>query len=72
MGQWYIHQGERTAVKFAADIIVLSHGLVDYFWKTYGRKTVYIPNGVTKPNYIPSKIITEKWGLEKDSYVNAA
>ncbi|NJR40521.1 MAG: glycosyltransferase family 4 protein [Leptolyngbyaceae cyanobacterium CSU_1_4] len=39
-----IRLGEETAVRYAHEIIVVSQPLQDYFWKTYGRQTVYIPN----------------------------
>jgi glycosyltransferase involved in cell wall biosynthesis len=40
-----LHMGERAAVRFADDIIVVSEELRSYFKKTYGRDTIYIPNG---------------------------
>lgn len=48
-GSKYIHLGEKMAVKFADEIIVLSKGVQEYFQKTYGRKTLFIPNGVNRP-----------------------
>lgn len=69
LARWYIMQGEKNAVKYADEIIVLSRGVQKYFSDTYGRKTVYIPNGVNKKTIRPAKQITEKWGLEKDSYI---
>lgn len=66
---WYLMQGEKNAVKYADEIIVLSEGVRDYFLNTYGRKTVFIPNGVERPKILPADIITEKYGLTKDSYV---
>jgi glycosyltransferase involved in cell wall biosynthesis len=36
--------GERAAVRFADEIIVVSKDLQSYFSNTYGRETVYIPN----------------------------
>ena len=65
----YIKYGEKQAVKYADKIIVLSKGVQDYFQKEYGRKTVYIPNGVNRPKLKPVDAIKQKWGLEKDSYV---
>ena len=66
---WYLMQGEKNAVKYADEIIVLSEGVRDYFLNIYGRKTVFIPNGVERPKILPADIITEKYGLTKDSYV---
>ena len=65
----YIMLGEKCAVKFADEIIVLSEGVQKYFEKTYGRKTRFIPNGVNKPEIKSAELITEKYGLTKDSYI---
>ena len=65
----YIKFGEKQAAKRADEIIVLSRGVQDYFKKTYNRDTVYIPNGVASPTTVPAKMIMEKWGLEKNSYI---
>ena len=69
MASKYIKFGERQAVKRADEIIVLSHGVQEYFQKEYNRKTVYIPNGVNTPERRKAVEIKEKWGLTKDSYV---
>lgn len=65
----YIMLGEKCAVKYADEIIVLSEGVQNYFMKTYGRKTRFIPNGVVKPQIREADIIKQKYGLEKDSYI---
>ena len=66
--QWYIMFGEKVAVKFADEIIVLSQGVKDYFKAVYNRETIFIPNGVNKPNCREASIIREKWGLDKETY----
>lgn len=68
-GSKFIRQGERNAVKYADEIIVLSKGVQEYFDKTYGRKTRFIPNGVTRPKMVNAELITERFGLTKDSYI---
>lgn len=65
----YIKWGEKQAVRYADQIIVLSRGVQDYFQKEYGRKTVFIPNGVNKPEIRLADEIKKKWNLEKDSYI---
>ena len=65
----YIKFGEKMAVKYADEIIVLSKNMQKYFKAEYNRNTVFIPNGVNIPEMIPAKIIKDKWGLNKDSYV---
>lgn len=74
-GKWgsfarkYIMLGEKCAVKYADSIIVLSRNVQKYFSDTYGRKTVYIPNGVNRSRNLPAKLISEKYGLENDGYI---
>ncbi len=69
LGSWYIRLGEKIAVKYADEIIVLSRSAQVYFQKTYGRETYYIPNGVNPPVIRPPSQITEKFGLRKDGYL---
>ena len=65
----FIRGGEKNAVKYADEIIVLSKGVQDYFKETYGRETHFIPNGVNRPQIREANLITEKFGLKKDSYI---
>lgn len=65
----YIKFGEKAAAKYADEIIVLSRGVQKYFRDTYDRKTVFIPNGVNRPVIREPKLIKEKFGLNKDSYI---
>lgn len=65
----YIMFGEKCAVKFADEIIVLSKGVQEYFQETYGRETRFIPNGVNRPIIRPAELIKEEYGLEKDDYI---
>lgn len=61
--------GEQMAVKYADEIIVLSKNMKEYFQKEYGRETVYVPNGIVRPEKKEADNITKKWGLEKDNYI---
>lgn len=65
----YIMLGEKCAAKFADEIIVLSKGVQQYFLDTYGRETVFIPNGVSCPEQREICEIRERFGLEKDGYI---
>lgn len=65
----YIKFGEKVAVKYADEIIVLSEGVKEYFRKEYGRETRFIPNGVNRPIIKKAEIIKEKYGLDKDEYI---
>lgn len=68
-GAKYIHLGEKMAVRFADQIIVLSKNVQSYFQHTYGRKTVWIPNGVNRPESMKPDCVSSRFGLEKDGYV---
>lgn len=65
----YIMLGEKCAVKYADKIIVLSNGVQQYFKDTYSRNTIFIPNGVNKPQIRQADLIQNKYGLKKDSYI---
>ena len=52
-------------MRFADEIIVLSENVKNYFLKEYNRKTVLIPNGITKPEKIDADEITKMSHLEK-------
>lgn len=68
-GSKYIKFGEKVAVRYADEIIVLSKGAQDYFMQTYGRETRFIPNGVNRPEIRSAEIIKEKFGIDKDEYI---
>ncbi len=65
----YIKLGEKTAVKCADEIIVLSEGVQKYFADTYGRQTKFIPNGVCRPKIHEADMIKEYFDLQKDAYI---
>ena len=65
----YILFGEKSAVKFADEIIVLSKNLQNYFINEYGRETVCIPNGVEKPEILSDIHINNRYGLSKNDYI---
>ena len=52
----FIRGGEKNAVKYADEIIVLSKDVQKYFLETYGRETHFIPNGVNRPGPSPDAI----------------
>lgn len=66
---FYIKFGEKCAVKLADEIIVLSKNVQKYFMDVYGRNTVYIPNGISKPQQVSADLITQKYNLNKDDYI---
>lgn len=68
-GAKYIRLGEKAAVRFADEIIVLSRNVREYFMNEYGRITRFIPNGVTKPEKRMPAQITEQFGLRGGDYI---
>jgi glycosyltransferase involved in cell wall biosynthesis len=65
-----IQLGERAAVRYAHQIIVVSKELQRYFKETYDRETVYIPNGpagyaASDPHFSYGKSL----GLEQGKYI---
>lgn len=69
VGSACILLGEKCAVKYADEIIVLSENSRAYFNKVYGRNTQFIPNGVNRPEWKEADMILKKYGLVKDSYI---
>lgn len=65
----FLKFGEKTAAKYADEIIVLSKNVQKYFLDTYGRKTVYIPNGVERSEIKSDALLKDKFGIEKDGYI---
>lgn len=69
LGEKYIHLGEKMAVKYADEIIVLSRAVQDYFMQTYGRSTRFIPNGITRPEPERAQLISRKFHIEAGKYI---
>lgn len=65
----YLKFGEKIAAKYAHEVIVLSKNNQNYFMDTYQRRAHYIPNGITRPEVRDCRLISQKWSLNKDSYL---
>jgi len=65
----YIKFGEKCAVKYADEIIVLSENVKKYFKETYNRETIFVPNGIDKPVIRQANIIKNKYNLNKNDYI---
>lgn len=65
----FLKFGEKTAAKYADELIVLSEGTKEYFMETYGREAIFLPNGVDEHEYVKPHIIKDKYGLDKDKYI---
>ena len=68
-GKWYIRWGEKMAVRFAQEIIVLNRDQQRYFREVYGRETVYIPNGASTSVRREAAQITSRYGLHPGEYI---
>ncbi|WP_088239771.1 glycosyltransferase family 4 protein [Calothrix rhizosoleniae] len=65
-----IKMGEKTAVRCAHNIVVVSEALHDYFFKTYGRQTIYIPNAPAQYGDSDAKFTYGKsLGLKQGRYL---
>ncbi|WP_299413507.1 glycosyltransferase family 4 protein [Acaryochloris sp. IP29b_bin.148] len=65
-----IRLGERSAALFADEITVVSRDLEAYFWQTYQRKTVYIPNApASYSDSDPDFKFGTSLGLESGKYI---
>jgi glycosyltransferase involved in cell wall biosynthesis len=69
IGSAYIKHGEKAAAKNANEIIVLSQSAQNYFRDSYGRETVFIPNGMDSKTTLPARLIADRWGLSQGSYI---
>lgn len=65
----FLKFGEYIAARYADEVIVLSRNVQQYFLDTYGRQTIYIPNGVNRTEFIEPNRIVKKFGLEKEKYI---
>lgn len=61
--------GEKTAAKYADEVIVLSEETRQYFLDNYGRETRVFHNGVEMYDCMEPNIIKEKYGLERGEYI---
>jgi glycosyltransferase involved in cell wall biosynthesis len=65
-----LYYGERAAVRFADEIIVVSEDLRAYFKKTYNRETIYIPNAASSfPASDPNFTFGTSLGLTQQRYI---
>lgn len=65
----YLKLGERTAARYADEVIVLSRNVQQYFKDTYGRDVRFIANGITPVERVNADGLTVKYGLERNGYV---
>lgn len=68
-GSKYIRMGEKMAVLFSDEIIVLSHNVQDYFRSNYHKETRWIPNGVRRPQIREVSEIKKEFGLKRNEYI---
>jgi glycosyltransferase involved in cell wall biosynthesis len=61
--------GERLGMSFADELIVISNGLLDLARRKYGREATLIPNGVSEPKGLTTRVLLEKHGLTPQRYV---
>jgi glycosyltransferase involved in cell wall biosynthesis len=62
VGQW-------LSARVPDETIVVSRDLARYYQEHHGRRTAYIPNGVSSPTPRPPAEITRRFGLRGDDYL---
>lgn len=65
----YLQFGEKMAAKYADELIVLSEGNRKYFKDMYNRNATLVPNGIDPQEIKEAKLIRERYGLERKSYI---
>jgi glycosyltransferase involved in cell wall biosynthesis len=68
IAQRSIRAAEQVGARFAHRIVVVSRTLERYFRETYGRDTIYIPNGVPINGDIPTNRHISSLGLVSKQY----
>ena len=61
--------GEWLSARVPDATIVVSRSLAHHFAGKYGKRTSYVPNGVTERTRRPAERITERFGLQAGNYV---
>ena len=61
--------GERAAVKFADETIVVSKTLARYVEQQFGKRVAYLPNGITPVRTSVDPLLLSPFGLEPYGYV---
>ena len=69
LAKLYLSIGEKMAVKFADEIIVLNENTRRYFKSRYGRDTHFISNGVNRAVIMEPDLIRQQYGLRKNEYI---
>ena len=65
----YLKWGEKMACHSADAIIAIAKDIAPYIKENYGREAIYISNATGHKDYIPAKLVSQNWDLERDSYI---
>lgn len=68
-GAKYIKFGERLAMRYADEVIVLSRSIQGYFEGEYARRCVYIPNGLSMPEGVGDDSVLDRFGLRERDFL---
>jgi glycosyltransferase involved in cell wall biosynthesis len=63
-----LRMGEKAAVRFPSQTMVVSRVLEDFYRARYGRETRYVPNGASIRSSGSSSHL-QKWRIEKGQYI---
>ena len=68
LAKGYLKLGEFSSYRLPHRTIVVSKSLQDYYRRTHGCETAYIPNGVNFRPLVPLQEAAKKYGIEKQRY----
>jgi len=69
IGKLLLRLGELSAMIFAHQVVVVSHSIKNYYEKSYRRKIIFIPNGVSSKEKAPPSDALDKFGLTPGAYL---
>lgn len=68
-GAKYIKLGERLAMRYADEVVVLSRAIQQYYQAEYGRKCQFVPNGLSMPETTSDDMCLNRLGLRDRNYL---
>lgn len=68
-GAKYIKFGEKIAMRFADEVIVLSQSIKRYYFDEYGRECLYLPNGLSMPEVPSDDSCLDRLGLRNRNFL---
>lgn len=68
-GAKYIKFGEKLAMRWADEVVVLSRSIQSYYRAEYGRECCFLPNGLSMPEEIEDDSCLDRLGLRDRDFL---